>query len=158
MMNTYETSDYYTAAEVANILGLNKSTIIHRCKNSFYSNAIKIKGGPGNPHGMWLIPKEQVDVPIVTHDVATLTRQITPAELERMISGAISVAVSDAIEPLQAKIDEQAHIIQQLRVDLYRIQLDHHKALLCKLNELDEKSTKPSFKKPSFWSRILGNS
>jgi hypothetical protein len=91
-------AEYYTALEVAEILGLNKNTIIHRCKTGHYPGAEKAGASPGNPHGMWLIPKVAIDTPTMFREVATLTRQIAPADLERMLAA--------AVEPLRAEIAE----------------------------------------------------
>jgi hypothetical protein len=101
-----DANDFYTAAEVAEILGLGKAAIIHRCKNGHYPGAVKAEPSPGNPAGMWLIPKAAIDNPTMTQDVAVLTRQINPAELERAIGQAISRAVQAAVEPLYVEIAE----------------------------------------------------
>lgn len=109
MMNTYEISTqekYYAASELAEILGLDKNTILNRCKKGYYMGAVKAGPSQGNPHGMWLIPKHEIDNPTMTRDVATLTRQITPSELEKTIGQAIAYAVTTAVEPLHQEISE----------------------------------------------------
>ena len=114
LVNTCE-NEYYTSLEVAELLGLDKNTILQRCKKNWYDGAYKTDPTPGNPHGQWLIPKRLIDIDTahVIRDVATLTRQINPLELERVITQAITYAVVAAIEPLNLKLDEQAVLIQE---------------------------------------------
>lgn len=107
-MDTYKNAnpnDYYTASEIAEILGLDKNTILNRCKKGYYARAIKLDPSSINPHGMWLIPKDEIDTPTTIKDVATLTRQITPAELQQAIQSAIGQAVADAVKPLHDEIN-----------------------------------------------------
>lgn len=113
-MNTCE-NEYYTSLEVAELLGLDKNTILQRCKRNWYEGAYKTDPTPGNPHGQWLIPKRLIDADTahVIRDVATLTRQINPLELEKIIKQAIGQAVAAAVEPLNLKLDEQSTLIQQ---------------------------------------------
>lgn len=106
--NEYEINNYYTASQVAEILGLDKRTIIYRCTKDWYSGAFKTAPPiDSKENGQWLIPKRCIDVPTEIKDVATLTRQINPAELERTIMTAITNSITQAIEPLHKKIDEQ---------------------------------------------------
>ena len=106
-MNTYDFSEYYPAIKVAELLGLEKNTILNRCRNGFYDGAIKTTKEVHPPNGQWLIPKKLIDAPHLIQDVATLTRQISPAELERSITTAITNSITQTIEPLHQKIDEQ---------------------------------------------------
>ena len=121
-MSTYENNqqdEYYIASEVAEILALDKNTILNRCKKGFYPGAMKADPRPDNPHGVWLIPKRLIDTPTMTQEVVTLTRQITANELERAIAVAISQAVSAATEPLRDEIRELTAKISHLEIATY---------------------------------------
>lgn len=123
-MNTYEIpnlNNCYTALQVSEILGLDKNTILSRCKRGYYLGAIKTEPQPGNPHGQWLIPKSEIDNPTTTKDVATLTRQITPAELQQAFGQAITEAISQTVEPLHKTIDAQSKTIQSLTEQVERL-------------------------------------
>lgn len=114
-MNTYDFSEYYTAVKVAEILGLEKNTILARCRNGNYEGAIKTTPDVHPPHGQWLVPKALIDTPHMVKDVVNFTRQINPLELERSITNAISRSIIDVVEPLQRQLDEQAEIIKNLQ-------------------------------------------
>ena len=114
-MSTYETDQYYTPLEVADLLGLGKDAILQRCRKGHYEGAYKEGSTQGNPSGQWLIPKRLIDTPHLVQNVATLTRQINPMELERAITQSITAAVTQAVEPLAQKLDEQTETIRQLQ-------------------------------------------
>lgn len=183
-MNTCEISkinNYYTASEVAEILGLDKHTILYRCKKGWYSTAIKTEPSTGNPHGQWLIDKCEIDAPHTVREVCTLTRQINPLELQQVISAAITQAVTNAIEPLNQKIEaqtaliyEQAEIIRQLQNETTKkIQDGIDKARELDRKFLAEKTMEnydaiekmafelnklqpPSVTRKNFWARLFG--
>jgi len=150
-MDTYEKDNwdnFYTALEVAEILGLDKNTILSRCKKNYYTGAIKTDSMPGNPHGMWLIPKSEIDNPLMIKDVATLTRQITPAELEKSIGQAIAYAVTTAVEPLQQKIDKLTQQLERSEMNAVNNAISTHK----KLDELmTESRAERQAAKKSLW-------
>ena len=115
MLDSYKIEDYYTMAEVAKMLGLEKQTIYLRCKGGFYTGAFKTEPTGTDKKGLWLIPKSCIDTPHLIQDVATLTRQINPLELERAMTNAIMTAVTRATEPLTEKLNEQSLLIRQLQ-------------------------------------------
>ena len=109
MMDTYTsepTENYYSAAESAQILGVSKQTIINRCQKGDLPGAHKIAPTKLNPHGQWLIPKAAIDQPVMTQDVAVLTRQINPVEFQQALAVIVQQAVADANAPLQKQIDD----------------------------------------------------
>jgi len=114
-MSTYENDQYYTPLEVAEILGLGKDAILQRCRKGHLEGAYKEPPTPGNPNGQWLIPRRLIDTPNAVQDVATLTRQINPMELERVMTNAIATAVSKTIEPLMIQLNEQSETIQKVK-------------------------------------------
>ena len=116
MVDSYKIDDYYTIAQVAEMLGLEKQTINSRCKKGYYEGAFKTEPNKtgGDPHGIWLIPKSCIDTPHLIQDVTVLTRQINPLELERIMTN----AVTQAINPLTEKLENQAEIIRQLQTNI----------------------------------------
>ena len=135
--NEYEINNYYTASQVAEILGLDKRTIIYRCTKSWYSGAFKtVPPITSKENGQWLIPKRCIDVATEIKDVATLTRQINPAELERTIMVAITNSITHAIEPLHKKIDEQNQklIDQASKIDQLQRQNDDTTKIIGDIN------------------------
>ena len=137
--NEYEINNYYTALQVAEILGLDKRTVIYRCTKDWYSGAFKT-APPQNSkeNGQWLIPKRLIDVPTEIKDVATLTRQINPMELEKTINHAITHAVTAAVEPLNKKLEDQAEIIQKQAGTLQRIKENHEQNTEKILKEIEQ--------------------
>jgi hypothetical protein len=147
---------YYTAAEVAEILGLEKNSIIHRCKKGYYSGVIKTEPDKSNTQGMWLIPISEIDTPVMTKEVATLTRQLTQVDLEK----AFVSAVCNAIEPLQEKIEAQTAEIKALQTEIETMNKKQEKIeqaadrrdkqLMEAIRAIQEE------RKKTFWQRILG--
>lgn len=151
-------SDYYTASQVAQILGLEKRTIITRCVKRQFEGAFKTTPPEGSKeNGIWLIPKRVIDQPHTISDVASLTRQVSPVELERSIGQAIAKNVTAAIEPLQQKLNEQAVIIerQQQKITELEGKLDANhdeiKSSLMNLADLVETRTERLSKKKKSW-------
>ena len=98
--------DFYSAAESAQILKVSKQTVINRCQRGDFPGAHKTVPTKLNPHGQWLIPKAAIDQPVMTQDVAVLTRQINPVEFQQALAVIVQQAVADATAPLQKQIDE----------------------------------------------------
>lgn len=95
---------FYSASEAAKILGLTKNAVINRCQKGYWPGAHKAPGSKVNPNGQWVIPKAALNAPVVTQDVAVLTRQINPVELEKALAAVVRQAVSSATVPLQQEI------------------------------------------------------
>ena len=109
MMDAYinePIEDFYSAAESAQILKVSKQTVINRCQRGDFPGAHKTVPTKLNPHGQWLVPKAAIDQPVMTKDVAVLTKQINPAEFQQALAVIVQQAVADATAPLQKQIDE----------------------------------------------------
>lgn len=124
--------EYYTVRQAAEIKGVTKQAINDGCKTGKYPGAKKVESSI-SPHGLWLIPKNLFDTPVITKDVAEITRQLTPAELKE----SFREAMREELEPLK---DE----IKQLRAELEA----HNRRTDEKLRE----ATKPK----GFWQRLFG--
>ena len=172
-METYEiySSDreYYTASEVAEIKGLDKNTILNRCKKGYYNTAVKRDPSLGNPHGLWLIRKSEIDTPTMSKDVATFTRQITPLELEKAINQAIAAAVFKAVAPLSEKIEKQTAEIEELKILLgkaEKLNSDRMSHIYNIQNSIsnsiesisgDTRELRRSHAQKGFWSKLFGD-
>ena len=117
MLDSYKIEDYYTMAKVADMLGLSKQSIYLRCKKGFYAGAFKTEPTDTDEKGIWLIPKSCIDTPHLIQNVAILTRQINPMELERAMTNAVTTAITHAIEPLAEQLANQAETIRQLQAN-----------------------------------------
>jgi hypothetical protein len=115
MVANYKEEDCYTVAEVAKILNLSKQAVNSRCKSGYYEGAIPPKPNQvaGDPHGKWLIPKHLIDTPHIVQDVATLTRQISPTELERCVKSAITETMNAALDPFVQSFETQRKTIYE---------------------------------------------
>jgi len=176
MLDSYKQENYYTVAQVAELLGVTKQTINNRCKNGNYDGAFKTEPNRdiGDPHGMWLVPRICIDTPHIIQDVATLTRQINPAELQRVIVDSVNQAVTAAVEPLTQKLDDQAILIQQQNKLIEDLRLENSKNIQTITNviadgnnENREKLQEIAFQvgelsrakrpKPGFWKSLFGD-
>lgn len=86
--NVDSVENYYTVRQVAEIKGISKQAIIEGCKSGKYPGSKKVDSNI-SPNGIWLIPKNIIDIPVVVKDVAVTTRQIAPQELQNMVESAI---------------------------------------------------------------------
>ena len=93
-------NDYYTAGEVAEIRGVTRQTVNTDIHAGKYPGAFQL------PYGKrpWVIPKAAINQAVASQDVVTLSRQITPQELQQLFAAAVRTAVQAEIEPLQKEI------------------------------------------------------
>lgn len=159
-MNTYKNlnpDDYYTALELAEILGLEKNTIIYRCKKGYYPGSIKKEPDRTSPQGMWLIPKSLIDTPTVVKDVATFTRQVAPGDLAKILENAVVQAVEQAVEPLYKTIDEQTAKIKELndKFTLNSANIEKRDERLMEAIRLIQQNQKEQAGRP-WWKKVFG--
>lgn len=105
--------------------------------------AVKADAAPGNPHGMWLIPKNEIDTPTMIREVATLTKQLTPADLEKVIGQAIA----HAVRPLQEQINKLTQQLEKAEKLSVQNAISTHK----KLDDLISESRAERQAKKSWW-------
>lgn len=106
--------DYYTSAEVAEIKGVTRQAVNNDIHAGKYPGAFQLQIGK-KP---WLIPKAVIDNSVVTQDVVTLTRHMTPGELQQLFNNAVQTAVRAEIEQLKRDLTERDLVMHQQAEDL----------------------------------------
>jgi len=113
MIDTYKPDDYYTAAQVAEIKGITKQAVLAGCQKNKYPGAIKTKPDAINTKGVWLVPKNLVDTPIMTKDVISVTRNLTPADLQTMIEQSVEKVVDNRINRLEKRLENHDKLLME---------------------------------------------
>jgi predicted transcriptional regulator len=124
---------YYTIREVAEIKGITRQSVLEGCKRGQYPGAYKTPPDGMNRQGVWMIPKQAIDEAVMTQEVATVTRALTPADLQAMIDKAVGQKIQEHEQRLEQRLE------------------NHDKLLMEILRAIQEKNEK---KKKPFWRRF----
>ena len=130
MTDTCKYDQYYTVSEVAKIKGITRQSVIDGCKRGKYPGAYKTVPDTVNRQGVWQIPKNVIDGAVVTQDVVTVTRALTPADLQTMIEKAVGQKMWEYEQRIEKRLDS------------------HDQLLMNTLRAVQEKNEN---KKKSFW-------
>ena len=115
-------NDFYSAEEVARILGLKKEAILKRCRAGKFIGAYKAEPTATVPAGQWFIPKNCINQPVATQEIAVLPQAMTPEAvaltIRQAINQGIDAQLTTAINPLRDEIKALREEIGELKKQL----------------------------------------
>lgn len=143
MADTSKHEDFYTAGDVAKIKGIKRQSVIEGCKRGQYPGAFKTDPDSVNRQGLWLIPKAVIDssAATITKDVVTVTRPLSPADLQVIMKQSVKEAVDESMKQFEQNLEARLDARDQLLMET--------------LHAIQEKNQHESKKKPfwKFWKK-----
>ena len=115
-------NDFYSAEEVAKILGLKKEAILKRCRAGKFTGAYKAEPTPTVPAGQWFIPKSCINQSKAIQEIVVIPQAMTQEAMSLAIGQAINKGIethlAKAINPLQDEIKALREEIGELKKQL----------------------------------------
>ena len=120
--STPAVNDFYSAEEVAQILGIKKEAVLKRCRGGKLIGAYKAAPTATVPAGQWFIPKSSINQPTATQEMIILPQAMTPEAVALTIRQAINQGIAEqlttAMNPLQDEIKALREEIGDLKKQL----------------------------------------
>lgn len=120
--STPAVNDFYSAEEVAQILGIKKEAVLKRCRGGKLMGAYKAAPTATVPAGQWFIPKSSIDRPTATQEMIILPQAMTPEAVALTIRQAINQGIAEqlttAINPMKNEIKALREEIGDLKKQL----------------------------------------
>ena len=120
--STPAVNDFYSAEEVAQILGIKKEAVLKRCRGGKLIGAYKAAPTATVPAGQWFIPKSSIDRPTAIQEMIILPQAMTPEAVALTIRQAINQGIAEqlttAINPMKNEIKALREEIGDLKKQL----------------------------------------
>lgn len=113
MVDTSQEDNYYTAAEVAKIKGIRRQSVIDGCKRGQYPGAFKTVPDALNRQGIWRIPKALIDTAAAAQEVVTVTRPLTPADLQAVIHQTVQAAIDERMTQYERRLENHDRLLME---------------------------------------------
>ena len=102
---------YYTIRQVTEIKGITRQSVLEGCKRGQYPGAYKTTPDTLNRQGVWMIPKQAIKEAVMTQEVMTVTRALTPADLQIMIENAVGQKMQEYEQRIEQRLENHDRLL-----------------------------------------------